>query len=69
MRNFLTFRVICVIILLLGLTLFSYSSFANLRIKSYNIKDFWLRFDGESGSITDQGATLDGDDLFLLFWV
>jgi len=30
---------------------------------SYNIKDFWLRFDGEPGSITDQGAKLDKDDL------
>jgi len=30
---------------------------------SYNIKDFWLRFDGESGSITLQGAELDQDDL------
>lgn len=36
---------------------------ANLRIMSYNIKDFWLRFDGESGTITTQGAELDKDDL------
>jgi len=30
---------------------------------SYNIKDFWLRFNGESGSTTDEGAELDEDDL------
>jgi len=42
-------------------------AYADVRIMSYNIKDFWLRLDGESGSITDQGATLDRDGLFLLF--
>ncbi len=36
---------------------------ANLRIMSYNIKDFWLRFDGEPGTITDKGAELNQDDL------
>ncbi len=36
---------------------------ANLRIMSYNIKDFWLRFDGEPGTITNKGAGLDNDDL------
>jgi len=30
---------------------------------SYNIKDFWLRFDRELGNIMDQGAELDKDDL------
>jgi len=39
------------------------STYANVRIMSYNIKDFWLRFDGEPGSITDEGAQLDKDDL------
>ena len=36
---------------------------ANLRIMSYNIENFWFRFDGESGTITTQGAELDKDDL------
>jgi len=36
---------------------------ANLRIMSYNIKDFWLRFDGEPGSITNEGAKLNQRDL------
>lgn len=36
---------------------------ANIRIMSYNIKDFWLRFDGEPGTITAQGAELDKGDL------
>ena len=35
---------------------------ADVRIMSYNIKDFWLRFDGKPGTITDQGAKLDQDD-------
>jgi len=26
---------------------------------SYNIKDFWLKFDGESGSIANEGAKLN----------
>jgi len=30
---------------------------------SYNIKDFWLRFDGESGSITNEGGALNEKDL------
>ena len=30
---------------------------------SYNIKDFWLRFDGEPETITSEGAVLDRDDL------
>ena len=36
---------------------------ANLCIISYNIKDFWLRFDGESGTIVNTGAELDQRDL------
>lgn len=39
------------------------STYADVRIMSYNIKDFWLRFDGEPGSITNEGAELDRDDL------
>lgn len=39
------------------------SAYADIRIMSYNIKDFWLRFDGEPSSMTDQGAELDRDDL------
>jgi len=30
---------------------------------SCNIKDFWLRFDGEPGTVTGEGAELDRDDL------
>jgi len=48
----------------LRLTLFSFpTTYADLCIMSYNIKDFWLRFDGEPGSITLQGTELDRDDL------
>jgi len=39
-----------------------FSTYANVRIMSYNIKDFWLRFDGEPGSITNQGGELEKDD-------
>jgi len=39
------------------------SAYANVRIMSYNIKDFWLRFDGESGSIANEGANLNQGDL------
>jgi len=42
---------------------FSFPLHANLRIMSYNIENFWFRFDGESGTITTQGAELDQDDL------
>lgn len=38
-------------------------TYANVRIMSYNIKDFWLRFDGESGSITDEDGALNEKDL------
>jgi len=48
---------------LIGLVLFCFPIYANIRVMSYNIRDFWLRFDGEPGSITDQGAKLDKDDL------
>ena len=48
---------------LIGLVLFCFPIYANIRIMSYDVKDFWLRFDGEPGSITDQGAKLDKDDL------
>lgn len=30
---------------------------------SYNIKNLWLRFDGEPSTIVDQGAELGPDDL------
>jgi len=45
------------------LTIFCVVVSANVCIMSYNIKDFWLRFDGEPGSITDRGAELDKNDL------
>ena len=51
------------LITLLILVLSHLSVFADVRIISYNIKDFWLRFDGEPGSIIDQGGELDRDDL------
>ncbi len=50
-------------IILLTIFFFSVSAYANLRIMSYNIENFWLRFDGESGTITTQGAELNKDDL------
>lgn len=51
------------VIFLIILVLSCISVHANIRIMSYNIKDFWLRFDGEPGSITNEGAELDKDDL------
>jgi len=50
-------------ILLFILVLSCLSASANVRIMSYNIKDFWLRFDGEPGSITNEGAKLNQADL------
>ena len=50
-------------ILLVILALSCLRGYANLRIMSYNIKDFWLRFDGEPDSITNEGAEIDQDDL------
>ena len=32
------------------------SAYADVRIMSYNIKDFWLRFDGKPHSIANEGA-------------
>ena len=52
-----------IIAILLILFFSSFPLHANLRIMSYNIKDFWLRFDGEPGTIANQGAELDKDDL------
>jgi len=50
--------------ILLFILAFSWlSACAHVRIMSYNIKDFWLRFDGEPGSISDEGADLDAGDL------
>ena len=59
--KFLTGKSIPVLLLILVLCCLSAS--ANVRIMSYNIKDFWLRFDGEPGSITDQGVAFDEEDL------
>ncbi len=50
-------------ILILVLVLSCLSAYANVQIMSYNVKDFWLRFDGESGSMTDEGAALNERDL------
>jgi len=48
--------------LLISLVL-SLPASVNLRIMSYNIKDFWLRFDGESGGITCEDGALNERDL------
>jgi len=66
-RKFLLGKYIILEVALFMLVFPSSLAYTDVRIMSYNIKDFWLRFDGESGSITDQGATLDRDGLFLLF--
>lgn len=50
-------------ILLLTLILYCLSAYVDVRTVSYNIKDFWLRFDGGPGTITNEGAELDVDDL------
>ena len=59
---FLSNKGIPVVLISLVLVLYSISVHANLRIMSYNIKDFWLRFDGELGSIIDEGTVLGRDD-------
>lgn len=51
------------LIVLVSLVLSCFSAYANVRIMSYNVKDFWLRFDGEPGSITNEGAALNERDL------
>jgi len=45
------------------LALCCFPVYANIRIMTYNIKDFWLKFDGEPNTITERGAKLDKDDL------
>jgi len=62
MKRGRTYKIILLIILFVVL-LSHISVHANVQIMSYNIKDFWLRFDGEPGSIMDQGGKLDKDDL------
>ena len=62
MKRFATHNVIFLIALAI-LVVSSFAVYANVRIMSYNIKDFWLRFDGEPGSIANEGAELDKDDL------
>ncbi|GEM_PF-2350497 len=37
--------------------------FADIRIMNYNLKDFWLCFDGEPGVFFDEGSSLDWKDL------
>lgn len=49
------------VFLLLAISCFS--AYADVRIMSYNIKNFWLRFDGEPGSITSEGANFGQADL------
>ncbi len=48
---------ICLVLLL------SFYSYADVRIMTYNIKDFWLRFDGEPGVMTLEGGTISNKDL------
>jgi len=62
MKKSLMHEVISLIVLV-TLVLSCLSAYADVRIMSYNIKDFWLRFDGEPGSISDEGADLDEGDL------
>lgn len=50
-------------ILLLILVLSCHSSYADVRIISYNIKDFWLRFDGEPGIIAKEGDEIGKDEI------
>ena len=63
MRKFLMCRVRFTSISFLIVALLCISAYADVRIMSYNIKDFWLRFDGGPGSIIDEGGVLDRDDL------
>ena len=62
MKRLLGYKIVLLVVVT-GLVLSYFPAYADVRIMSYNIKDFWLRFDGEPGSITDQGAELDKDDL------
>lgn len=62
MKKSLVHEVISLIVLV-TLVLSCLSAYADVRIMSYNIKDFWLRFDGEPGSISDEGANLNQRDL------
>ncbi|TES86614.1 hypothetical protein E3J95_01495 [Candidatus Aerophobetes bacterium] len=61
MKKFLVHKVVFLVTLVI-LLLSCLSAIGNVRIMSYNIKDFWLRFDGEPGSVTNEGARLDEDD-------
>ena len=62
MKKFLKYKVIFLIMLVIPVAA-RLSAYDNVRIMSYNIENFWLRFDGEPGSITDQGAAFDEEDL------
>lgn len=62
MKKSLMHEVISLIVLV-TLVLSCLSAYADVGIMSYNIENFWLRFDGEPGSITDQGAAFDEEDL------
>jgi len=63
MERFFMHKSILVVSMLLVLGLSWSPAFPEVRIMSYNIKDFWLRFDGEPGSISSEGAEIDTDDL------
>jgi len=39
---------IVLLVVIAGIALSHFPAYANIRIMTYNIKDFWLRFDGES---------------------
>lgn len=66
MIQYVKSKSIRIMLLLLVLLSLSLSAPASVRIMSYNIKDFWLRFDGESGTVTEKGSTLDQGDLLKL---
>ena len=61
-RKFWIHKCIFLYAVLLISVLSCFSAYANVRIMSYNIKDFWLRFDGEPGTIIDEGAKLNQRD-------
>ena len=63
MKKSFLYKGIFIQVILFILVLSCLSTSANVRTMSYNIKDFWLRFDGEPGSITNEGSELDKDDL------
>jgi len=63
MKRFRKRKSVLVGTVLVVVALSSLSASADVRIMNYNIKDFWLRFDGEPGSMANEEGELDRDDL------